>query len=470
MSLKYLIFISLFIFNISKYLTPTQIDAIDKLIEERMKSVRLNKFGIVIVNSTSVIHEKVFGEGIDINSLFTIGSVTKSFTALGILKLKIPLNDTLSNFDLKDYIDDDLAKQLTVQDLMSHSSGLDSSSGKQVGEKGKFLYSNYNYALLGKIIEKKSEEKNYGDFIKKHIFDELKMTNSGTNFDSNIIDSYDNFFGCLSKYGYLESDYNEKDGWNVPAGFIRSTIDDMGKYIQSYLNDGKNNEYLKQMGEPKTNINYNLNYGMGLFVRNRSGTLIYDHSGSINSFLTHIYIYPELDFAYFIFTNTNDAFCSGPFYRFVSILETLILDDEITYEQTFTSLDSLEFTLIHTAIDLIILLLIAIPITYLVITIIRKIQKKKPTWFDGVKGKVIFGIEVFMLIILPIILLIALANGFKTTKDFLFALLAITISMMVTFFVKLGYYFIYKKIWKNGDNFENKREDSQEKLFGLQNL
>ena len=75
-----------------------------------------------------------------------------------------------------------------------------------------------------------------------------------------------------------------------------------------------------------------------------------------------------------------------------------------------------------------------------------------------------------MLIILPIILLIAVANGFKTTKDFLFALLAITISMMVTFFVKLGYYFIYKKIWKNGDNFENKREDSQEKLFGLQNL
>ena len=106
------------------------------------------------------------------------------------------------------------------------------------------------------------------------------MTNSGTNFDSNIIDSYDNFFGCLSKYGYLESDYNEKDGWNIPAGFIRSTIDDMGKYIQSYLN-GINNDYLKQMGEPKTNIDYTLNYGMGLFVRNRSGTLIYDHSGSV---------------------------------------------------------------------------------------------------------------------------------------------------------------------------------------------
>ena len=469
MALKYLIFISLFIFNISKYLTQSQIKAIDDLIEKRMKSVRLNKFGIIIVNSSSIIHKKVFGEGITTESFFTIGSVTKSFTALGILKLNISLDEPLSSFELKDYLDDDLAKQLTVQDLMSHSSGLDSSSGKQVGEKGKFLYSNYNYALLGKIIEKKSEEKNYGDFIKKHIFDELNMTNSGTNFDSNIIDSYDNFFGCLSKYGYLESDYNEKDGWNIPAGFIRSTIDDMGKYIQSYLN-GINNDYLEQMGEPKTNITHNLYYGMGLFVRNRSGTLIYDHSGSINSFLTHIYIYPELDFAYFIFTNTNDAFCPGPFYRFVSILETLILDDEIIYEQTFTSLDSLEFNLIHTAIDLIILLLITIPITYLIITIIRKIQKKKPSWFDGVKGKIIFGVEVFILIILPIILLISLTYAFTRTKDFLFALLTITISMIVTFFIKLGYFFIYKKLGENNSNSGSERDDSQENLFGLKNL
>ena len=175
-------------------------------------------------------------------------------------------------------------------------------------------------------------------------------------------------------------------------------------------------------------------------------------------------------FAYFIFTNTNDAFCPGPFYRFISILETLILDDEIIYEQTFTSLDSLEFNLIHTAIDLIILLLITIPITYLIITIIRKIQKKKPSWFDGVKGKIIFGVEVFILIIIPIILLISLTYGFTRIKDFLFALLTITISMMVTFFIKLGYYFRYKKLGENNDNNRNERFESQENLFGLKNL
>ena len=67
----------------------------------------------------------------------------------------------------------------------------------------------------------------------------------------------------------------------------------MGKYIQSYLN-GTFDPYFQKMGEPRTKIDYNLNYGMGLFIRNRNGICIYDHSGSINSFLTHLYIYIQM--------------------------------------------------------------------------------------------------------------------------------------------------------------------------------
>jgi len=284
MSLKAYILILLFIFSFSKYLNQTQIDAIDKLIEERMKSVKLNKFGIIIVNSTSISHQKVFGERINTKSHFPLAPVTKSFTALGILKLGIQLNQTIDKFHLEKYIDNDLAKKITILDLLCHSSGLDKDSPKQVVEKGKFLYSNYGYSLLGKIIEDQSQEKNYGDYIKNHILDELDMTDSGTNYVNDFIDSYDNFFGFFSKYISLESEYTLNNGWDIPAGYVRSTIEDMGKYIQSYLN-GKNNGYLRQMGYPKTKIDYNLNYGMGLFVRNKNGKNIYDHSGVITSFL-----------------------------------------------------------------------------------------------------------------------------------------------------------------------------------------
>ena len=460
-----LILFSLFSFNLSIVINQAKIDEIDKVIEQRMKSARLNKFGIVIANSTKIIHQKVFGEGITTKTPFTIASVTKSFTALSILKLNISLNQTIDAFHLEDYIDNDLAKKITVRDLLSHSSGLDGASPKQVGKKGEFLYSNYNYGLLGKIIAKMSEEKNYGDFVKKHIFDEISMNNSGTDFIEDIMDSYDNFFGSLSRYTGLESDYKRNDGFDIPAGYIRSTIEDMGKYIQSYLNETHKN-YIQQMGEPITKIDYNLYYGMGIFIRNKNGKPIYDHSGIFNHFLTHLYVYPDDDLAYFFFTNTNDAFCSGPFYRFLAFLETLIVDDVKAYEQTFTSIDGLDFFLSHFAMDTILLIIIAIPLTYLIITVIRKIKKKKPMWFDGVKGKIIFGVDVFLLIILPIILLIALVEAFKSTKDFIFTLLTSTIIMMVTFVVKLVYFFLFRKYWKDIEFYDDKKDKNQE-LFNL---
>jgi hypothetical protein len=241
----------------------------------------------------------------------------------------------------------------------------------------------------------------------------------------------------------------------------------MGKYIQSYLN-GKNKDYIRQMGEPKTKIKYNLHYGFGLFVRNRNGKGIYDHSGVLISFLTHIYIYPDMDLAYFLFTNTNDGLCPGPFYRFMYNLENLILDDVIPYEQTFTILDYGELIAIHTLIDLIIIIIISIPLTYFILTVIKKIKKKKPTWFDGVKGKVIFGIDVVLLIILPITLLVLLTNFSKSTRDFLFTLLTLTIPMMVTFIVKLVYFFLYKKYWEGLE--DNEKIDKKESLYDLNDM
>ena len=461
MSIRAFIFISYFILIFPRTLDEAQISQIDKVIQERMGTVKLNKFGIIIVNSTSIIHQKVFGEGITTKSRFPLASVTKSFTALGILKLDILLNQTIDNYNLGNYIDEDLAKQITVEDLLTQSSGLDSNSRKQVGKKGDFIYSNYGYSLLGKIIEDQSKEKNYADFIKKNILDELNMTESGLDFVNDFIDSYDNFFGFLTKYNNLESEYTKDNGFDIPAGYIRSTLEDMGKYLQGYFSINKN--YIQKMGIPKTNIDYNLYYGMGLFIRNKNGKYIYDHSGVIKSFLTHMYIYPDDDLAYFIFTNTNDGLCPGPFYSFMNILESLILDNVISYEQTFTLLDNAQFIANHFAIDLIIIIIIAIPLTYLIITIVRKFKKKKPMWFDGVKGIIIFIVDILFLIILPVILLAFFTEQFKSTRDFIFCLLSATSIMITTFIVKLIYFFSCKKYFRmKSEELYDKIDDNRE--------
>ena len=145
MSLKTYILISLFFLIFSRGLNQTQIERIDDMIKNRMDSAKLKNFGIVIVNSSTIIHQRVYGPKIDINTPFAIGSVTKSITALGILKLNISLNETIDKFNLDDYINKEDAKNITVGQLISHSSGLDGASSKIVGKKGEFLYSNYGY-------------------------------------------------------------------------------------------------------------------------------------------------------------------------------------------------------------------------------------------------------------------------------------------------------------------------------------
>ena len=69
---------------------------------------------------------------------------------------------------------------------------------------------------------------------------------------------------------------------------------------------------------------------------------------------------------------------------------------------TYGSIDESMFLYVHFTYDIIFLFLIGIPLTYLIIIIIRKLKRKKYSWFIGIKGKIIFGIDILFLIIIPI--------------------------------------------------------------------
>ena len=186
-----LILISLFLYNFANDIIYERIPFLDKLIESNMKLAKLKTVGIIIVNKTSPIFKKVYGETdkVSLTSPFILGSVSKSFTALGILKLKINLDQTLDKFDLKEYIDENDAKYITISELLNHTSGLDSMTRKITGKRGTFAYSNYGFALLGKIIEKVSK-KTYHNYMKETIFEKLNMNNSYAEYNNEIIDSY----------------------------------------------------------------------------------------------------------------------------------------------------------------------------------------------------------------------------------------------------------------------------------------
>ena len=457
----FLIFlISLFINSINYELSQDRIKKLDEIINSLMKLAKLKTVGFIITNSTNTIYQNIYGEidKVTTKSPFILGSVSKSFTALGLLNLNISLNQTLNKYDLNDYINEKDAKDITISELLNHSSGLDSFSSHCIYNKGYFNYSNYGFALLGKIIEKESNKK-YEDYMSETIFKPLKMINTHASYHPDIIDSYDFFLGFRTKYRNIESEIG--DGFYVPAGFISSSVEDMGNYLRFYLNKSEENQkYVKQMTEGNFSIGYNINYGMGMVIQKKNGQTIYHHNGDTNSFSSKLVIYPELDIGFFLVTNTRDSLCLGPREEFFEAIENYLILD------SFDGLDNSSFFFNHFTYDIIFLFIIAIPLTYLIITIIRKIKLKKYSWFIGIKGKIIFGFDLFILVIAPIVFIIIFYTVNPTIKmaidmirDLKFIIFAPSSILFFIFLIKLGYFFAYNKLFNKYDlsngNIEN---------------
>jgi CubicO group peptidase (beta-lactamase class C family) len=138
---------------------------------------------------------------------FRIGSMNKMFTAVAILQLaqagKLGLNDPLGKY-LTDYPNKDVASQVTIHHLLTHTGGTGDIFGpefdahrlelrtlqdyvKLYGNRGlgfapssgRWEYSNYGFILLGVVIEKVSGE-SYYDYVRDHIYKPAGMTSTGS--------------------------------------------------------------------------------------------------------------------------------------------------------------------------------------------------------------------------------------------------------------------------------------------------
>jgi CubicO group peptidase (beta-lactamase class C family) len=137
---------------------------------------------------------------------FRIGSMNKMFTAVATLQLvaagKINLDAPLGTY-LTDYPNKDVAKQVTIAELLDHTGGtgdifdaqfdahrlqlrtlqdyesLYGSRGPVFTPGSKWDYSNYGFVLLGLVIEKVSGQ-SYYDYVREHIYAPAGMTSTGS--------------------------------------------------------------------------------------------------------------------------------------------------------------------------------------------------------------------------------------------------------------------------------------------------
>jgi D-alanyl-D-alanine carboxypeptidase len=118
---------------------------------------------------------------------YRIGSLTKSFTALAVLKLaeagKLNLDDKIYNW-LPDVEADE---RITIRHLLSHTSGiLPHSAVTEFTPGDRMNYSNYGYLLLGDLVEKASGS-TWEHYLTDNIFSPLGMHRTGVEHFRNLL-------------------------------------------------------------------------------------------------------------------------------------------------------------------------------------------------------------------------------------------------------------------------------------------
>jgi CubicO group peptidase (beta-lactamase class C family) len=253
------------------------------------------------------------------NSIFSIYSITKTFTATVILKLieenKLALSDKLSKF-YPDYLKGD---SITIENLLNHTAGVyDFTRGNNMPDQTEksfiafqktkpldftagtdWSYSNSNYYFLGYIIEKLTGM-SYEQAVAKSIFEPLQMKQSGFAFkhlkNTNKAIGYGLFTENIKKPAEV---YDPPGPY--AAGGIYSTVEDLYKYY----NGLKSYKILAKETLEKAYTAHKGNYGYGWVVLDMFDKKTVGHSGAGAGFKSNFVQIPEDDICIILLTNTE---------------------------------------------------------------------------------------------------------------------------------------------------------------------
>lgn len=297
---------------------------IDDYLKKCVENANIPAMSVNIVNKNEVLFSGSYGQCENGDTPFLLGSVSKSFTAVCIMQLveqqKIDLNNIVSTY-LPNATDGD---KIMVSQLLNHTSGLGEhqtlENYKIVNKQGVHHYANVNYSLLGEIIEAVSG-KSYTEYISANLFEPLGLLHTATTLDGSIenglIDGYTNYWGVPIKKSHKYP--SSKNAWiTVPAGYISSSCNDLGKYLQMYLNDGSgiiSKESINTMFYGDTvyvegDIPFWYGYGWAT-VKEPLSEPVLRHSGLIETGTSCVFIMPESDIAIAIEANVNDYFVTN---------------------------------------------------------------------------------------------------------------------------------------------------------------
>jgi len=385
---------------------------IDDYLRKCVKNANIPAMSVSIVNKNEVLFSGNYGQCESGDTPFLLGSVSKSFTAVCVMQLaergKIDLTAAVSAY-LPDAAGGD---QMTVSQLLNHTSGLGEhqtlENYKIVNEQGVHHYANVNYSLLGEIIEAVSG-KSYSEYISENLFKPLGLSHTAATLDGSIqnglIDGYTNYWGVPVKTAHKYP--ASKNAWiTVPAGYISSSSNDLGKYLQMYLNGGNgilSRESVNAMfyGDAvyvAGDVPFWYGYGWAT-VKEPLSEPVLRHSGLVETGTSCVFILPQSDLAIAIETNVNDYFVANEMMDSLGWGVVLMLLGEPPNE-----IAGGDYRLGHLRIDLIMLaVLSAAVLPWCFLPHYAHKPRRGKTGFRGILFVALhIGLPVFLLLLVPV--------------------------------------------------------------------
>ncbi|MBN2600375.1 MAG: serine hydrolase [Candidatus Marinimicrobia bacterium] len=364
---------------------PINIPGLDEYIQRNMEYFNVPGLSIAIVKDEQVIFSKGYGtreigqtKNVDDNTLFAIGSISKSTTAIALAMLedegKLAWNDKVIQHlpDFQMY-DPWVTKEITITDLLTHRSGLPSVSGgtiwygsdfsreeivhrirylKPVSSfRSEYAYQNIMYVVAGQIIPSITG-KTWDEFIRERLLTPLNMNRTTTTMAE--LSSMQNVASphILKNQEVIIVPHRDYDNIG-PAASIYSSAKDMAQYVKCLLNYGEfkgrrifSETNAKEMFRPQMTIpvsDYSDDmqrrqpqyraYGFGWFLEDYQGQKIIRHSGGVDGMRALVAMVPSENLGFVILTNQEEyRMYYTIFYR---LLDHFLGFPEYPWDQVF---------------------------------------------------------------------------------------------------------------------------------------
>lgn len=271
-----------------------------------------------------------------LDTRFSLGSMNKMFTAVAVLQLieknKLTFEDKLVDFVDKSWLPTGDVDNITVRQLLTHTSGLGNFFNDDFNKSNKEVYrvlkgykpliakspllfapgtrnrySNSGMLMLGLIIEQVSGQ-NYYDYIQANIYDKADMPNSGSfELDSITPNLATGYLKRMHSDNWVNSVYTRAIKGS-PAGGGFSTISDLHHFALALTQFELLGKKLTEAAySEKTQYNSAPWYGYGISVDGDSDDRVIGHGGAYLGVDARLDIHLDSGFIVIILANQSDV-------------------------------------------------------------------------------------------------------------------------------------------------------------------